>query len=157
MNQEALNEDNFEAVPVVFDNEMVIDFDSLSKNENFARTVVAAFVSQLNPTLEEIADIKTAVSEAVTNSIIHGYCNTLGKVTMHCAIRNSDVYIEIIDHGVGIEDVEKAMEPLFTTSPELERSGMGFAFMSAFMDNLEVLSERGFGTTVKMRKRIGTT
>ncbi len=157
MNQEVLNEDNLEAVPVVFDNEMVIDFNSLSKNENFARTVIAAFVSQLNPTLEEIADIKTAVSEAVTNSIIHGYYNSIGKVTIRCGIKNHDVYIEIIDHGVGIEDVERAMEPLFTTSPELERSGMGFAFMSAFMDGLEVLSKRGIGTTVKMRKRIGTT
>lgn len=157
MNQEVLSEENFEAAPMVFDNEMMTDFNSLSKNENFARTVVAAFVSQLNPTLEEIADIKTAVSEAVTNSIIHGYCNSIGKVTIHCGIKERDVYIEIVDHGVGIEDVEKAMEPLFTTCPELERSGMGFAFMSAFMDDLQVLSKRGVGTTVKMRKRIGTT
>ncbi len=157
MDQEVLNEENYELKPIKFDNEMQVEFDSLSRNENFARTVVAAFVSQLNPTLEEIADIKTAVSEAVTNSIIHGYKNKVGKVWMHCAIHKMNVYIEVVDHGVGIEDVERAMEPLFTTCPEMERSGMGFAFMSAFMDELEVMSKKNEGTTVKMRKRIGTT
>ena len=157
MNQEVLNDDNFESCPLIFDNEMEIEFSSLSKNESFARTVVAAFVSQLNPTLEEIADIKTAVSEAVTNSIIHGYRNTVGKIIMHCGIKGNEVFVDIIDHGVGIEDIPKAMEPLFTTSPEMERSGMGFAFMSAFMDQLDVESKKNEGTTVKMKKLISTT
>ena len=157
MDQELLHDDDYEMNPIVFDNEMEIEFDSLSRNENFARTVVAAFVTQLNPTLEEIADIKTAVSEAVTNSIIHGYSNRVGKIHMRCGIHKSNVYIEIVDHGVGIEDVEHAMEPLYTTCSEMERSGMGFTFMSAFMDELEVSSKKNEGTTVKMRKRIGTT
>lgn len=156
MNQEVLH-DNLEGECKPYENEMNIEFDSLSKNEGFARTVVAAFVSQLNPTLEEIADIKTAVSEAVTNSIIHGYPNTVGKIQLHCGINKNLVELEIIDQGIGIEDVELAMEPLYTSCPELERSGMGFAFMSAFMDDLQVYSNKQEGTTVKMRKRIGTT
>lgn len=157
MNQEVFQEDNFESEVKLYDNEMNIEFDSLSKNESFARTVVAAFVSQLNPTLEELADIKTAVSEAVTNSIIHGYRNTTGKIGLRCGIKGTWVDIEIIDQGVGIDDVERAMEPLYTSCPELERSGMGFAFMSAFMDELKVTSKINVGTIIKMRKRIGTT
>jgi stage II sporulation protein AB (anti-sigma F factor) len=157
MNQEVFQEDNFEPEVKLYDNEMNIEFDSLSKNESFARTVVAAFVSQLNPTLEELADIKTAVSEAVTNSIIHGYRNATGKIGLRCGIKGAWVDIEIIDQGVGIEDVERAMEPLYTSCPELERSGMGFAFMSAFMDELKVTSKINVGTIIKMRKRIGTT
>jgi stage II sporulation protein AB (anti-sigma F factor) len=157
MNQEVLHDDNFESEIKEYDNEMDIEFDSLSKNESFARTVVAAFVSQLNPTLEELADIKTAVSEAVTNSIIHGYKDINGKIHLRCGIKDLLVEIEVIDQGVGIEDVERAMEPLYTSCPELERSGMGFAFMSAFMDELQVISKRNVGTTIKMRKRIGTT
>jgi stage II sporulation protein AB (anti-sigma F factor) len=157
MNQEVLHDDNFESEIKEYDNEMDIEFDSLSKNESFARTVVAAFVSQLNPTLEELADIKTAVSEAVTNSIIHGYKDINGKIHLRCGIKDLWVEIEVIDQGVGIEDVERAMEPLYTSCPELERSGMGFAFMSAFMDELQVISKRNVGTTIKMRKRIGTT
>lgn len=141
-------------------NEMRLEFRAVSENEAFARTAVAAFVSQLNPTLEEISDIKTAVSEAVTNSIIHGYDgedleNNLVWVT--CLIKSDVLEVEIRDSGVGIEDVEKAMEPLFTTKPELERSGMGFAFMEAFMDDLEVTSEVGQGTVVHMVKKLGTT
>ncbi len=135
-------------------NEMFLVFDSDSKNESFARTVVAAFVSQLDPTMEEIADIKTAVSEAVTNCIIHGYDNQEGKIEMGCKIHDDIIEIVITDKGVGIEDVEQAMEPLYTSRPELERSGMGFAFMEAFMDKLEVVSEVGEGTTVKMEKAI---
>lgn len=135
-------------------NEMFIVFDSDSKNESFARTVIAAFVSQLDPTMEEIADIKTAVSEAVTNSIIHGYNNGDGKIEMNCKIADNEIEIEISDKGVGIEDIEQAMEPLYTSRPELERSGMGFAFMEAFMDKLEVVSDKGVGTTVKMQKAI---
>lgn len=136
-------------------NEMVLEFDSKSQNESFARLTVAAFVAELDPTIEEIADIKTAVSEAVTNSIIHGYENGPGKVRMTGKIRGNEVTIEIEDKGVGIEDIGKAMEPLYTTKPELERSGMGFSFMEAFMDELSVTSEPGQGTMVVMKKHIG--
>ena len=138
-------------------NEMTLEFESKSQNESFARTVVAAFATQLDPTIEELADIKTAVSEAVTNSIIHGYGNTIGTITMHCVISCYELMVEVIDKGVGIENIEKAMEPLYTTRPELERSGMGFSFMEAFMDELEVVSEPGRGTLVRMSKRIGKT
>lgn len=137
-----------------YTNEMLLEIDSQSRNESFARMVIAGFVAQLDPTIEEIADIKTAVSEAVTNSIIHGYNNGEGKIKILCKISNREVFIEIGDMGAGIENIEKAMEPLYTTRPELERSGMGFAFMEAFMDDLEVISKLGEGTTVKMRKLI---
>jgi len=152
-------------------NEMEIIFDAVSDNEGFARVAVAAFIAHLNPTLEEMADIKTAVSEAVTNSIIHGYENLYGygknraaeargeihqgKVRVHCVLEREILHIEIVDTGKGMEDVEKAMEPLYTTKPELERSGMGFAFMEAFMDDLEVESAPGNGTTVRMVKKLG--
>lgn len=136
-------------------NEMLLEFDSKSQNESFARTVVAAFAAQLDPTIEELADIKTAVSEAVTNSIIHGYANKKGTIKMHCIILDSELTVEIIDDGVGIDNIEKAMEPLYTTKPELERSGMGFSFMEAFMDELEVESHVGHGTTIKMKKKVG--
>lgn len=154
-------------------NEMKIEFDAISVNEGFARLAVAAFVSTMNPTLDELSDIKTAVSEAVTNAVIHGYENLSGygkygdvipayetrhpgKVYMHCEIKQDTIYINIQDKGKGMADVEKAMEPLFTTKPEYNRSGMGFAFMEAFMDDLEVFSEVGRGTLVKMQKKIGT-
>jgi len=136
-------------------NEMILEFDSKSQNESFARTVVAAFAAQLDPTIEELADIKTAVSEAVTNCIIHGYCDRPGKIKMHCVLENNEIYVEVIDEGVGIENIAKAMEPLYTSRPELERSGMGFSFMEAFMDTLEVKSQPGKGTTVIMTKKIG--
>lgn len=153
-------------------NEMKIEFDAISINEGFARLAVAAFASSLDPTMEELADIKTAVSEAVTNAIIHGYENLHGygkygdkvpafvsvhpgKVYMHCEIKNKTLYIEVQDKGKGIENVERAMEPLYTTKPEYNRSGMGFAFMEAFMDELEVYSEPDKGTVVKMQKKIG--
>ncbi|MGN0153868.1 MAG: anti-sigma F factor [Lachnospiraceae bacterium] len=138
-----------------FNNQMVVEFDSVSKNESFARVVVAAFVTRLNPTLEEIADIKTAVSEAVTNSIIHGYENKDGRIRIETHIVEDTVTVIVTDYGVGIENIEKAMEPMYTSKPELERSGMGFAFMEAFMDELFVESEVGKGTTVTMRKVIG--
>lgn len=134
--------------------QMVVEFDSASKNESFARIVVAAFVTRLDPTLEEIADIKTAVSEAVTNSIIHGYETGDGKIRIETVIVEDTVTIVVQDFGVGIENVEKAMEPLYTTKPDLERSGMGFAFMEAFMDELFVESEIGMGTKITMRKAI---
>ncbi len=139
-------------------NEMMMEFDAVSENEAFARISVAAFISFLNPTLEEMSDIKTAVSEAVTNAIIHGYDGIEGgKVVINCSIEKDVLHIEVIDKGNGIENIERAMEPLFTTKPELNRSGMGFPFMEAFMDDLEVISEPGKGTVVQMKKKIGCT
>lgn len=135
-------------------NEMMVVFDSKSENESFARVAVAAFIAQLDPNMEELSDIKTAVSEAVTNAIIHGYENCEGKVKLCCKIEDHFITIEISDEGCGMQDVEKAMEPLYTTKPELERSGMGFAFMEAFMDDLEVVSEVGKGTKITMKRCI---
>ena len=137
-----------------YDNEMKIEFLSKSKNEAFARIVVAAFIAQLDPTLEEIADIKTAVSEAVTNSIIHGYEEKIGIVKLTCKIRKNEVFIEISDTGKGIENIELAKQPLYTTKANLERSGMGFTIMESFMENVEVESVLGLGTKVTMRKKI---
>lgn len=136
-------------------NEMTLAFDSISENEGFARVAVAAFVTQLNPTLEEVADIKTAVSEAVTNAIIHGYPEGVHTVVVRTRLEDSAVELWVTDEGVGIPDVKKAMEPLYTSRPEQERSGMGFMFMEAFMDQVEVESSPGIGTTVYMKKRIG--
>lgn len=136
-------------------NEMELTFDSRSANEGFARVAVSAFLTQLNPTVEEVSDVKTAVSEAVTNAIIHGYESELKKIVIRCRIEERTIYIEVRDHGKGIEDVKKAMEPMYTTKPELERSGMGFSFMEAFMDKVSVESAVGEGTTVKMEKNIG--
>lgn len=135
------------------ENEMKLEFDARSVNEGFARMAVAAFVAELNPTLDEISDIKTAVSEAVTNAIIHGYDSPEEKVEVSCKLCGNHAEITVKDHGHGIADVQKAMEPFFTTRPELERSGMGFAFMEAFMDEVEVHSAPGKGTTVTMKKR----
>lgn len=136
-------------------NTMLLEFESRSQNESFARTVIAAFAASLDPTIEELADIKTAVSEAVTNCIIHGYADNIGIIAMRCSICGNELTVEIEDKGVGIENVEKAMEPLYTSRPELERSGMGFSFMEAFMDDLKVESEPGRGTLVRMKKRLG--
>lgn len=136
-------------------NEMEIRFDSRSENEGFARVSVASFLTQLNPTVEEVADVKTAVSEAVTNAIIHGYEQRVETVRIHCSIENKLFTVEISDRGKGIANVEKAMEPMFTTKPEDDRSGMGFSFMEAFMDSVEVESKVGEGTSVKMTKTIG--
>ncbi len=136
-------------------NEMKLEFDSRSANEAFARVTVASFMTQLNPTLEEVSDVKTAVSEAVTNAIIHGYENHVNKIQIFAGIEGKTLRLEITDRGVGIPDVKQAMEPLFTTKPELERSGMGFSFMEAFMDEVIVESEPGKGTTVRMKKVIG--
>jgi stage II sporulation protein AB (anti-sigma F factor) len=137
-----------------YDNEMKIEFLSKSNNEAFARIAVAAFIAQLDPTLEEIADIKTAVSEAVTNSIIHGYEEKIGIVKLTCKIRKNEVFIEISDTGKGIENIELAKQPLYTTKANLERSGMGFTIMESFMENVEVESVLGLGTKVTMRKKI---
>lgn len=136
------------------ENNMMIEFDSRSENEGFARVAVAAFVTLLNPTLEEIEDVKTAVSEAVTNSIIHGYGEQVEKIILKASIKENTIYLQIKDFGCGIEDIEKAMEPMYTTRPDLERSGMGFAFMEAFMDEIHIESEVGKGTTIYMNKKI---
>lgn len=136
------------------ENNMIIEFDSRSENEGFARVAVAAFVTPLNPTLEEIEDVKTAVSEAVTNSVIHGYGESVEKIILKASIKENTVSIEITDFGCGIENIEKAMEPMYTTRPDLERSGMGFAFMEAFMDEIHIESEVNKGTTIYMNKKI---
>lgn len=136
-------------------NEMELIFESRSANEGFARVAVASFLTQLNPTVEEVADVKTAVSEAVTNAIIHGYENEIHKVHIRCRIEDNRFTVEVCDKGRGIENVEQAMQPMYTTKPEQDRSGMGFSFMEAFMDSVEVESEPGKGTAVKMKKTIG--
>ena len=135
-------------------NEMRMEFSSNSENESLARTVISAFVARLDPTLEELADIKTAVSEAVTNAIIHGYEKSPGMVHMYAKVEDNVITIEISDQGAGIGNLEKAMEPMYTTKPELDRSGMGFAFMEAFMDELDVQSELGNGTVIRMKKTL---
>ncbi len=137
-----------------YDNEMKIEFLSKSNNEAFARIAVAAFIAQLDPTIEELADIKTAVSEAVTNAIIHGYEEEIGIVKLTCKISKNEVFIEISDTGKGIENVELAKQPLYTTKANLERSGMGFTIMESFMENVEVESVLGIGTKVTMSKLI---
>ena len=136
-------------------NEMKIIFDSRPENEGLARVAAAAFCTQLNPTLEEISDLKTAVSEAVTNCIIHGYEGEIHKIRVECRLRGQELQVDVPDKGVGIRDVAKAMEPLFTTKPEKDRSGMGFTFMEAFMDEVTVESQVGYGTVVHMKKTIG--
>lgn len=135
--------------------EMKLEFDSIPSNEAFARVVVAAFLTRLNPTMEEVADIKTAISEAVTNSIIHGYENEVHKIEIAASIQDHTLTVSVQDYGRGIEDIKKAMEPLYTTRQDLERSGMGFVFMEAFMDSVHVESQPGHGTTVTMTKNIG--
>ena len=135
-------------------NEMSIIFDSRPVNEALARVAVASFCTQLNPTMEEVSDLKTAISEAVTNCIIHGYEGEVHKIRVDCRLRGRELCVDIIDHGTGIPDIKKAMEPLFTTKPDKDRSGMGFTFMEAFMDEVEVESEVGRGTTVHMKKII---
>ena len=133
--------------------ELIIE--SKSENEGYARVAVAAFCTRLDPTLEEITDIKTAVSEAVTNCIVHGYEGRYGKIYINVNITGQEGEVVIKDNGVGIDDIPKAMEPLYTSKPELERSGMGFSFMEAFMDELVVDSVKNRGTIVTMRKKIG--
>lgn len=162
-------------------NHITVSFDAFSVNEAFARTTVAIFMSELNPTLDQIDDVKTAVSEAVTNAIIHGYevadddkrtyCiddkvsdNTVGcknqiknkypQVVLNCSYEGRELTVEVIDKGVGISDIKQALEPLYTSKPQLERSGMGFSFMAAFMDELSVSSVPGHGTRVIMKKKL---
>ena len=138
----------------IYDNEMKLEFVSKSSNEAFARITVAAFASQLDPTIEELSDIKTAVSEAVTNCIIHGYENTTGIVKVECKLKDNWIEIEVSDTGKGIEDVELARRPLYTSKANLERSGMGFTIMESFMDEISVKSIVGLGTKVVMKKKI---
>ena len=134
---------------------MKLEFDSIPSNESFARVVVAAFLTKVNPTMEELSDVNTAVSEAVTNAIIHGYENQIHKVVIEATLEGEELTVCVEDFGVGIENVEKAREPLFTTRKDLERSGMGFVFMEAFMDEVVVESQVGRGTRVTMKKSIG--
>ena len=150
----------------VMKNKMSMSFDAISVNEAFARIAVVAFIAPLNPTIEEISDIKTAVSEAVTNAIIHGYDEEFLRekpesiekpVYLRCMLEEDVLLVEVQDQGKGIENIDKAMEPLFTTKPEMDRSGMGFAFMEAFMDDLEVISSPWHGTLIRMKKKIGIT
>ena len=135
--------------------EIMFEFDSNSENESLARTVVAAFLARLDPTLEELGDVKTAVSEAVTNAIIHGYEKRQGKIRIFCRISENQFFMEVSDKGKGILNVEEAMQPMYTTKPEEDRSGMGFTFMEAFMDEVTVESQVGYGTVVHMKKTIG--
>ena len=137
-------------------NIMEVKFSAKSENESLARVIVASFAAKLDPTIDELSDIKTAVSEAVTNAIIHGYEEDETKfVHMRCELIENTIKVVVEDYGKGIEDIEEAKQPMFTSKPELERSGMGFSFMEAFMDRLEVVSTPGEGTVVKMEKTIG--
>ncbi len=138
----------------MYDNEMELNFISKSNNEAFARITVAAFAAQLDPTIEELADIKTAVSEAVTNCIIHGYEDREGTVRIKAKLLENTLEVEIADNGKGIEDIELARKPLYTTKGNLERSGMGFTIMESFMDKVEIQSVVGIGTKIVMKKTI---
>lgn len=136
-------------------NEMTLTFKALSENEGFARSAVAAFCVQINPTLDEITDIKTAVSEAVTNSVVHAYPKGNGEITINVKLTLDTAIISVSDNGVGIQDLEKARQPFFTTKPDEERSGMGFTVMESFMDRVYVLKNKGKGITVLMEKKFG--
>lgn len=135
-------------------NEMTLHIKSLSENEAFARSTVAAFCAQANPSLEDIIDIKTAVSEAVTNSVVHAYPNSVGDIKINVILKEDFVTITITDYGIGIFDTEKAREPFFTTKPDDERSGMGFTVMESFMDTLEIKNNTSKGITIKMTKKL---
>ncbi len=140
-----------------YDNEVSLIMEAKSQNESLARMCVAGFVSALNPLIDELNDIKTAVSEAVTNAIIHGYENKGGQVTMNCKIKDRTIYIEVIDKGIGINDIEQAKTPLYTSKPEAERSGMGFTVMETFMDELAVTSINKIGTKITMSKTLSSS
>ena len=137
------------------ENHVTVTFDAISQNEAFARMVVAAFLTGFNPTLDQMTDVKTAVSEAGRTAIIHGYGGEGGKILMTCQQKGQDLTVAVQDKGKGIADIKKARQPFYTSRPELERTGMGFAFMEAFMDDVEVISEVDVGTTIIMRKKIG--
>lgn len=135
-------------------NRMICKFSSLSQNESFARSVIGCFILQLNPSIAELTDVKTAVSEAVTNSIVHGYPDCVGEITLKAEIINGTIHIKIMDRGIGIENVSDALEPFYTTKADDERSGMGFTIMKSFMDTVKVTSKKGKGTKVYMSKTI---
>lgn len=136
-------------------NEMFVEFSSISSNESFARVVVGSFIAQLDPTMEELTEIKTVVSEAVTNSIIHGYNNEPNHlISISCLICEDEIDLTIKDSGIGIIDIEEARQPLYTSKPELERSGMGFTIIESFMDSVEVVSSTDKGTIVSMTKQL---
>ena len=137
-----------------YQNKIKLIFPSKSENESFARNAVACFLLNLNPSIEEINDVKTAVSEAVTNSIVHGYPNQIGDVILEAEINNGVIHISIFDNGVGIENVDEALEPFFTTKSNDERSGIDFSVMQSFMDEVKVVSKKGFGTSVYMKKTL---
>lgn len=137
-----------------YTNQMTLKFSSLSINEGFARSAVSAFCVGLNPTLDDITDIKTAVSEAVTNCVVHAYPNKIGTIEVWVGLTDDTVYISIKDYGVGIEDLKQAREPFFTTKPNEERAGMGFTVMESFMDDLVLLHNKEGGVEVKMKKKI---
>ena len=140
-----------------YSNFMEVTFKALSVNEGFARVCVASFCVQLNPSVDEITDIKTAVSEAVTNCVVHAYPTSVkGDITLRCELEDDNICISIMDKGVGIKDVEKAREPFYTSKPSEERSGMGFTVMESFMDDVQVVSN-SFGTCVKMTKKIASS
>lgn len=132
-----------------------LTFSSLSTNESFARSTVGVYALRLNPTVSEISDIKTAVSEAVTNCIVHGYPDSIGEITLEGYVDDDILHINVFDYGVGIEDVNEALEPFYTTKSDDERSGMGFTIMKSFMDDVSVVSEKGKGTKVYMLKKLG--
>ncbi len=137
-------------------NEMTVKFKAISANESFARVCIAAFLSEYNPTIDEIGDIKTAISEAVTNCVVHAYPKgVIGDVEMYVQVNNGEVYISITDNGVGIEDIEQAKQPFYTTKPNSERSGMGFTVMEGFMDTLAIMSTPNKGVKVEMTKKLG--
>ncbi len=138
----------------LYENEMKLEILSKSNNEAFARITVGAFAAQLDPTIEELADIKTAVSEAVTNSIVHAYDNTEGIVKIRCTLYLNEIEIEISDTGKGIENIEIAKQPLYSSKPNMERSGMGFTIMESFMDDVKIESIVGLGTKITMKKMI---
>ena len=137
-------------------NSLLVKFPSISKNEALARNIVSCFVLELNPSVSEISDIKTAVSEAVTNCIVHGFPNEVGEITLKCEIIEDKIHINILDNGVGIKNLKEALEPFYTTKPSEERSGMGFTIMKSFMDEVIVKSDEGKGTEVYMIKKINS-
>lgn len=137
-----------------YKNEMTLTIKSLSENESFARSSVAAFCLSLSPTIDEITEIKTAVSEAVTNCVVHAYPDKVGEIVIKCKLTENEVFISVTDFGVGIDNLEKAVEPFFTTKPEEDRSGMGFTVIESFMDSFKLERNKTAGVTVSMRKRI---
>lgn len=135
-------------------NKFKLTFLSYSENECFARSVVSFFMLNLNPSVAQISDVKTAVSEAVTNCIVHGYPNGIGEITLEGEIKGNKLHINVFDEGIGIENLDAALEPFYTTKPDEERSGMGFTIMKSFMDDVKVISEKGKGTKIYMQKNI---